>query len=45
MKHEDLGSDESVARRAGKMQRTCTLAGQAGWDGRKPYSDNVGKLG
>lgn len=45
MKHEDLGSDELVARGTGKMQRTCTLAGQAGWDGRKPYSDNGDKLG
>lgn len=44
MKHEDLGSDDLVAREAGKMERTCTPTGQTGWDGQRPYNDNVDKL-
>lgn len=43
MKHEDLGSDELVARETEKWK--CTPAGQTGWDGQRSYSDNVDKLG
>lgn len=45
MKYEDVYSDELVAREERNIKRTCICTGQTTWDGQKPYSGNVDRLG
>lgn len=45
MKCEDEYSDELVAREARSIKRTCICTGQTTWDGQRPDSGNVDKLG